>query len=131
MNLIMNHSTANSADGPVSHDILAQKEQEANRNLNDANIQADFYKNLLKSGYAQYVVSRYETPGIAQSPECMSLYMDALTRTGKHNQADAVRQVINSTSSNTMNSNTTSAASGINNSNMNNAMNSLQCTHLQ
>lgn len=99
------------ADGPVSHDVLAQKEQEANRNLNDANIQAEFYKKLLKSGYAQYVVSRYETPGIAQSPECMSLYMDALTRTGKHNQADAVRQVIN----------TSSTANGVNNPTMNNS----------
>ncbi len=39
------------------HELLAVKEQEANRSLGDSKVQADFYKLLLKSGYAQYVIS--------------------------------------------------------------------------
>ncbi|CEP60222.1 i-AAA protease YME1 LALA0_S01e05798g [Lachancea lanzarotensis] len=76
----------------VSHDLLAQKEQFANKELSNALAQADFYKLLLKSDYPQYVVSRFETPGIASSPECMSLYMEALQKTGRHADAEGIRQ---------------------------------------
>ena len=84
---------------PVTHELLAIKEQEANRSLSDSAVQADFYKLLLKSGYAQYVISRYETPGIATSPECMGLYMEALTTVGRHVEATNVRQAILANSS--------------------------------
>lgn len=77
-----------------THELLAVKEQEANRSLGDSKVQADFYKLLLKSGYAQYVISRYETPGIATSPECMGLYMEALTNVGRHVEASNVKQLL-------------------------------------
>ncbi|SCU83642.1 LAFA_0D04786g1_1 [Lachancea sp. 'fantastica'] len=76
----------------ASHGLLAQKEQLANKELGNALAQADFYKLLLKSDYPQYVVSRFETPGIASSPECMSLYMEALQKTGRNADAEGVRQ---------------------------------------
>ncbi|EDO19580.1 hypothetical protein Kpol_1018p113, partial [Vanderwaltozyma polyspora DSM 70294] len=76
---------------PVSHAILATKEQEANKDIANPDAQAEFYKLLLQSNYPQYVVSRFETPGIASSPECMELYMEALQRIGRHAEADAVR----------------------------------------
>lgn len=75
----------------VNHDLLATKEQEANNNITKPEAQADFYKLLLQSNYPQYVVSRFETPGIASSPECMELYMEGLQRIGRHSEADAVR----------------------------------------
>ncbi|KAF0267106.1 hypothetical protein FOG51_03582 [Hanseniaspora uvarum] len=77
-----------------THELLAVKEQEANRSLGDSKVQADFYKLLLKSGYAQYVISRYETPGIATSPECMGLYMEALTNVGRHVEANNIKQAL-------------------------------------
>lgn len=86
-------------EGPVSHAILATKEQQANKDLSNPNSQADFYKLLLRSNYPQYVVSRFETPGIASSPECMALYMEALQRIGRHSEAEAVRQTLMTASS--------------------------------
>ncbi|XBW37843.1 hypothetical protein QEN19_003419 [Hanseniaspora menglaensis] len=87
-------STKESSEEPITHELLAIKEQEANRSLSDSKVQADFYKLLLKSGYAQYIISRYETPGIATSPECMGLYMEALTIVGRHVEANNVRQIL-------------------------------------
>ncbi|CCD22297.1 i-AAA protease YME1 NDAI_0A01390 [Naumovozyma dairenensis CBS 421] len=83
----------------VSHAILATQEQEANKDLTNPDSQATFYKLLLQSNYPQYVVSRFETPGIASSPECMELYMEALQRIGRHSEADAVRQTLLTASS--------------------------------
>ncbi|SCU95398.1 LAME_0F12002g1_1 [Lachancea meyersii CBS 8951] len=89
------NSSENSVDNqPVTHALLAQKEQLANKELNNASAQSEFYKLLLKSNYPQYVVSRFETPGIASSPECMSLYMEALQKTGRHADAEGVRQTL-------------------------------------
>lgn len=83
----------------VSHAILAKKEQEANKGLANPDAQAAFYRLLLQSNYPQYVVSRFETPGIASSPECSELYMEALQRIGRHSEADAVRQTLLTASS--------------------------------
>lgn len=83
----------------VSHAILASQEQVANKELTNPDAQANFYKILLQSNYPQYVVSRFETPGIASSPECMELYMEALQRIGRHSEADAVRQTLLTASS--------------------------------
>lgn len=85
---------------PITHELLAIKEQEANRSLSDSKVQAEFYKLLLKSGYAQYAISRYETPGIATSPECMGLYMEALTTVGRHVEASNIRQALLGNNSN-------------------------------
>lgn len=85
--------------GPVSHAVLASKEQEANRDLTNPDAQAAFYKLLLHSNYPQYVVSRFETPGIASSPGCLELYMEALQRIGRHAEADTVRQTLLTASS--------------------------------
>lgn len=84
---------------PVNHALLAKQEQEANRDITSAGSQATFYKLLLKSNYPQYVVSRFETPGIASSPECTELYMEALQRVGRHSEADVVRQTLLTASS--------------------------------
>ena len=75
----------------IDHTLLATKEQEANKNISNPEAQAEFYRLLLEANYPQYVVSRFETPGIASSPECMELYMEGLQRTGRHAEADAVR----------------------------------------
>lgn len=69
---------------------LASKEQLANRELNNPDIQADFYKSLLKANYPQYVVSRYEAGGLANSYECTQLYGEALKKLGKFSEAEAV-----------------------------------------
>ncbi|GMM55477.1 i-AAA protease [Maudiozyma humilis] len=83
----------------VNHALLAKQEQEANRDITSADAQAQFYKLLLTANYPQYVVSRFETPGIASSPECMELYMEALQRIGRHSEADGVRQTLLTASS--------------------------------
>lgn len=76
----------------ISHTLLASKEQQANKDLSNPDAQAEFYRLLLKSNYPQYVVSRFETPGIASSPECLMLYMESLQKIGKHSEAEAVKQ---------------------------------------
>lgn len=91
--------SAKATSQTVSHAILATKEQEANKDLTNPDAQADFYKLLLQSNYPQYVVSRFETPGIASSPECSELYMEGLQRIGRHSEADAVRQTLLTASS--------------------------------
>ncbi|SMN18227.1 similar to Saccharomyces cerevisiae YPR024W YME1 Catalytic subunit of the mitochondrial inner membrane i-AAA protease complex [Maudiozyma saulgeensis] len=83
----------------VNHAVLAKQEQQANNDITSADAQAIFYKLLLKANYPQYVVSRFETPGIASSPECMELYMEALQRIGRHSEADGVRQTLLTASS--------------------------------
>lgn len=92
-------SKASATPLAVSHAILATKEQEANKDLTNPDAQATFYKLLLQSNYPQYVVSRFETPGIASSPECSELYMEALQRIGRHAEADTVRQTLLTASS--------------------------------
>ncbi|KAM3164381.1 Protein YME1 [Lachancea thermotolerans] len=89
-----------SDSSPVSHAILAQNEQLANKDLNNPTAQAEFYRLLLRSDYPQYVVSRFETPGIASSPECMKFYMEALQKIGRHADAEIVKQsLLNGTTS--------------------------------
>lgn len=94
-----NTSNMGASSPAVSHAILATKEQEANKGLSNPDAQAAFYRLLLQSNYPQYVVSRFETPGIASSPECSELYMEALQRIGRHSEADAVRQSLLTASS--------------------------------
>lgn len=69
---------------------LALKELDANNDLKNANVQAEFYKSLLNANYPNYVVSRYESSGIATSPECAKLYSQALRKLGKVKEADIV-----------------------------------------
>ncbi|KAH3902555.1 probable Mitochondrial inner membrane i-AAA protease supercomplex subunit YME1 [Saccharomycodes ludwigii] len=104
--------TTNASSTSALHAVLAEREQEANQHFNDPNIQAGFYRLLMNSGYPQYVVSRFETPGIASSPECTTIYIKALEETGKHVQAESVKQTLaanNGAGTNT--GNTTSTAS--------------------
>ncbi|KAI5964967.1 YME1 [Candida margitis] len=70
--------------------LLQSQEQMANSDLNNANAQYEFYKSLLANNYPHIVVQRYETPGIAASPECTQLYIEALNKTGKKARADQV-----------------------------------------
>lgn len=42
---------------------------------------------LLQSDYPHVVISRYETPGIATSPECLQLYISALLKMGNTEKA--------------------------------------------
>ncbi|ODV95485.1 hypothetical protein PACTADRAFT_50201 [Pachysolen tannophilus NRRL Y-2460] len=70
--------------------MLASKEQIANRDLANAKVQAEFYQSLLNSNYPHIVVSRYETPGIASSPECTQLYIQALQKLGNDSKAASV-----------------------------------------
>lgn len=70
---------------------LAAKEQTANAQLGNPDAQAQFYKSLLRANYPQYVISRYESPGIAASNECAELYADALKKLGKLKEAESVK----------------------------------------
>ncbi|ODV76997.1 ATP-dependent metallopeptidase Hfl [Suhomyces tanzawaensis NRRL Y-17324] len=70
--------------------MLQTQEQAANNDLNNPAVQADFYRMLLANNYPHIVVQRYETPGIAQSPDCTSLYVDALNKLGKKGRAEQI-----------------------------------------
>lgn len=74
--------------------LLQQQEQMANNDLNNASAQYEFYKSLLANNYPHIVVQRYETPGIATSPECTQLYIDALNKIGKKGRADQVTNAL-------------------------------------
>lgn len=70
--------------------LLKRQEQAANNDLGNAESQAEFYKSLLMNNYPHLVVQRYETPGIASSPECTALYVEALNKTGKKAKASQI-----------------------------------------
>lgn len=74
--------------------LLQSQEQMANNDLNNANAQYEFYKSLLANNYPHIVVQRYETPGIAASPECTQLYIDALNKIGKKGRAEQVANAL-------------------------------------
>lgn len=69
---------------------LQKQEQAANGNINNPAVQANFYQLLLNNNYPHIVVQRYETAGIAQSPECTNLYIEALNQLGKKGKAEQV-----------------------------------------
>lgn len=75
------HSTIN---------LLQQQEQIANNELNNPQAQLEFYKTLLAYNYPHILVQRFETPGIASSPECVQLYIDALNKIGQTAKAAEV-----------------------------------------
>lgn len=75
------HSTIN---------LLQQQEQIANNELNNPQVQLEFYKTLLAYNYPHILVQRFETPGIASSPECVQLYIDALNKVGQTAKAAEV-----------------------------------------
>ncbi|KAH3686908.1 hypothetical protein WICPIJ_002112 [Wickerhamomyces pijperi] len=65
-------------------------EQTANADQSNAEAQAEFYRNLLKANYPQYVVDRYEAPNIGTSSECADLYAQALKKLGRSSEAEQV-----------------------------------------
>ncbi|CAN3373958.1 hypothetical protein DIURU_000525 [Diutina rugosa] len=69
---------------------LQQLEETANRDPQNPGYQAEFYRQLLANNYPQIVVQRFESPGVASSPECTGLYIDALRKMGKQQKADHV-----------------------------------------
>lgn len=75
------HSTIN---------LLQQQEQIANNELNNPQAQLEFYKTLLAYNYPHILVQRFETQGIASSPECVQLYIDALNKVGQTAKAAEV-----------------------------------------
>lgn len=75
--------------------LLQSQEQIANSDLKNSGAQAEFYKSLLANNYPHIVVQRYETPGIASSPECTAIYIDALNKIGKKGKAELVLQALN------------------------------------
>lgn len=84
---------------------LQKQEQIANNELNNPNAQAEFYKLLMANNYPHIVVQRYETPDIASSPECTSIYVDALKMTGKKDKAAQVANSLGGRASNMNNGN--------------------------
>ncbi|KAK9449943.1 peptidase family M41-domain-containing protein [Limtongia smithiae] len=74
--------------------ILAAKEQKANANAENPEIQADFYSVLLEHGFPQVVVERFENPSIAHNKECESFYFQALEQLGDTKKVEGVRQEI-------------------------------------
>lgn len=79
--------------------LLQSQEQLANLDLNNTKAQADFYQLLLSNNYPHIVVQRYETPGIASSPECTQLYIEALNKIGKKGKAEQVAATLSSQTS--------------------------------
>lgn len=75
------------SDAVPTH-VLAEKEQAANRSLNNPQAQLDFYKALINTNYPHVVIQRYESPGVARSPECDQLYVAALKSQGHYDKAD-------------------------------------------
>lgn len=69
---------------------LKRQENAANGDLGNAELQTQFYQSLMANNYPHLVVQRYETPGIATSPEATALYIDALNKTGKKAKASQV-----------------------------------------
>lgn len=86
------------ASSSSTHNLLQSQEQLANNDLNNTAAQAEFYKSLLANNYPHIVVQRYETPGIASSPECTMLYVDALNKLGKKGKAEQVQRSLAGTS---------------------------------
>ncbi|VVT54627.1 uncharacterized protein SAPINGB_P004170 [Magnusiomyces paraingens] len=69
---------------------LHAKETQANRALANPAIQADFLKTLLAANYPHVVISRYETPSVARSPEAAQVYIAALRAIGDFDKAAQV-----------------------------------------
>ncbi|KAM9933788.1 hypothetical protein OXX80_006605 [Metschnikowia pulcherrima] len=70
--------------------MLSGMEQAANSEMGNADVQAEFYKNLLATNYPHLVVQRFETPGISANPACTQLYIEALNKIGQKAKADQV-----------------------------------------
>lgn len=73
-----------------SFNRLQKQEQLANSDLDNPKVQAEFYRSLIANNYPNIVAQRYETLGIASSPECTMLYADALAKMGQREKADSV-----------------------------------------
>lgn len=80
---------------------LHSKEQAANKALNNAQLQADFYKTLLSANFPQIVISRFETPGVAKNPECEALYLASLKASGEFEKAQVFEATMQTPSDNT------------------------------
>lgn len=93
INSIARHSrgyaTSSNSQSP-SFAQLSQEEQQANAEVANSNVQANFYRSLLKANYPQIVVLRYETPDVASSLECTQLYVEALLKLGLSQKANSV-----------------------------------------
>lgn len=83
-----------------THNLLQSQEQIANSDLLNTGAQAEFYKSLLANNYPHIVVQRFETPGIASSPECTMLYAEALNKLGKKGKAEQVQHSLAAQTSN-------------------------------
>lgn len=71
------------AESKVKYELLQRHEQLANNDVSNAELQADFYRLLLINNYPQIIVERYESSGIASSPECTKIYLEALKMLGR------------------------------------------------
>lgn len=74
--------------------LLQSQEQIANNDVKNPSVQTEFYKSLLANNYPHLVVQRYETPGIASSPESTQLYIEALNKIGKKGKAEQVARTL-------------------------------------
>lgn len=105
--------------------MLQAQEKVANLDLSNPQLQAEFYKTLLANNYPHIVVQRFETPGIASSPETSQLYLEALSKMGKKSKIDQYQQSLaagngsmNMNASNGSNNFGNSSTSGNNASNL-------------
>lgn len=63
--------------------ILNAKEEKANLQKNNPDVQADLYADFLEHGYPQFVIDRYQNRSIARNKTCDAYYLEALSRTGQ------------------------------------------------
>lgn len=87
---------------PSTKDLLVNnlraQEQAANEALDDPVTQNRFYQTLLNSNYPQVVIARYESPGIARSPDTDTLYLAALRQMGQTEKAARIESKLHKVS---------------------------------
>lgn len=79
--------------------MLSTLEQAANSDIGNADVQAEFYKQLLATNYPQIVVQRFETLGIASNEQCAKLYIEALNKVGQRAKASQFAKQLAATGS--------------------------------
>lgn len=85
---------SNSSSNQQSTADLHSQEQAANHALDNAGVQTSFYRTLLGAHYPHVVIARYESQGVARSPEADSLYITALRQIGQVEKASRVEATL-------------------------------------
>ncbi|EDO18027.1 hypothetical protein Kpol_1045p11 [Vanderwaltozyma polyspora DSM 70294] len=72
--------------------LLTEREKLANEDLDDPEAQASLYKEMLRFGFPNYVVSRFETQGVSSNLECFRLYIESLMKLGQFEKVRSIKR---------------------------------------